>query len=171
VFVEKLLAFDPKLRVSTAHGGILGHTRAYLGCVEAQDRGSLHVHLLIWVRGFDVSPTVLLERLRGAGLAPAPAPFNFDAMEDAELDAVHEAAGLADEEFAVRRAARLADGCDSEGGSVPPAPALSHGAPAADAEQAFIRWNRSICSAQFALDCSDKHIDCPAKNCPVSDGL
>ena len=30
-------------------GGVLGHTKAYFGTVENQDRGSLHLHLLIWL--------------------------------------------------------------------------------------------------------------------------
>ena len=30
-------------------GGVLGHTKAYFGTVQNQDRGSLHLHLLIWL--------------------------------------------------------------------------------------------------------------------------
>lgn len=32
-------------------GGLLGHATGYYGCVEAQGRGSLHCHLLIWLDG------------------------------------------------------------------------------------------------------------------------
>ena len=36
-------------RVET-HMGIFGHVNSYFGVVEAQGRGSLHVHLLIWLK-------------------------------------------------------------------------------------------------------------------------
>ena len=32
-------------------GGILGTVKAHYGCVEAQGRGSLHCHMLIWIEG------------------------------------------------------------------------------------------------------------------------
>ena len=32
-------------------GGILGVVKAHYGCVEAQGRGSLHCHMLIWIEG------------------------------------------------------------------------------------------------------------------------
>ena len=31
--------------------GLLGIVKAYYGCVETQNRGSLHIHLLIWLYG------------------------------------------------------------------------------------------------------------------------
>jgi len=33
------------------NGGILGTIKAHYGCVEAQGRGSLHCHMLIWIEG------------------------------------------------------------------------------------------------------------------------
>ncbi|KAJ3967155.1 hypothetical protein EV361DRAFT_1010152, partial [Lentinula raphanica] len=48
-FIKAILAYDPSKL--TTHGGILGHVSAYYGCVEAQGRGSLHCHMLIWVEG------------------------------------------------------------------------------------------------------------------------
>ncbi|KAJ7216237.1 hypothetical protein C8J57DRAFT_1096161 [Mycena rebaudengoi] len=47
--ISALLGYDPK-QLDT-QGGILGVVNAYYGCVEAQGRGSLHCHMLIWVEG------------------------------------------------------------------------------------------------------------------------
>ncbi|KAI0038797.1 hypothetical protein FA95DRAFT_1479174, partial [Auriscalpium vulgare] len=48
-FISTLLAFDPKQR--NMEGGILGVVKAYYGCVEAQGRGTLHCHMMVWVEG------------------------------------------------------------------------------------------------------------------------
>ena len=48
-FIYALLGYDSKHR--NAEGGILGKVKAYYGCVEAQGRGSLHCHMLVWVEG------------------------------------------------------------------------------------------------------------------------
>jgi hypothetical protein len=48
-FMSAVLGYDPKQRSLTP--GILGITRAYYGCVEAQGRGSLHCHMVVWVHG------------------------------------------------------------------------------------------------------------------------
>ena len=48
-FISTILGYDPKQRSATP--GILGIVRAYYGCVEAQGRGSLHCHMVVWVRG------------------------------------------------------------------------------------------------------------------------
>lgn len=44
-------------------GGILGPTSAYFGTVENQGRGSLHLHLLIWLN-HDFTPTQLKEKVQ-----------------------------------------------------------------------------------------------------------
>ncbi|CAF1486450.1 unnamed protein product [Adineta ricciae] len=44
-------------------GGILGPTSAYFGTVESQGRGSLHLHLLIWL-AHDFTPTQLKEKIQ-----------------------------------------------------------------------------------------------------------
>ena len=36
---------------TSKHDGVLGTVKAHYGCVEAQGRGSLHCHMLIWVEG------------------------------------------------------------------------------------------------------------------------
>ena len=48
-FISAILRYDPKQR--STRPGIVGVTRAYYGCVEAQGRGSLHCHMVVWVHG------------------------------------------------------------------------------------------------------------------------
>jgi hypothetical protein len=43
-------------------GGILGTVKAHYGCVEAQGRGSLHCHMLIWIEGA-LNPNKIRERV------------------------------------------------------------------------------------------------------------
>ncbi|KAJ3843073.1 hypothetical protein F5878DRAFT_506438, partial [Lentinula raphanica] len=48
-FINSILGYKPS---QTDNGsGILGHVSGYYGCVEAQGRGTLHCHMLIWVVG------------------------------------------------------------------------------------------------------------------------
>ncbi|KAJ6447538.1 hypothetical protein C8R45DRAFT_752171, partial [Mycena sanguinolenta] len=47
-FISTILGYDPKDPTS---GGILGVVKAYYGCVEAQGRGTLHCHMLVWLEG------------------------------------------------------------------------------------------------------------------------
>ena len=42
--------------------GILGNVKAYYGCVEAQGRGTLHCHMLIWVEG-GLTPDQIKQRV------------------------------------------------------------------------------------------------------------
>ncbi|KAF8212804.1 hypothetical protein K438DRAFT_1662306, partial [Mycena galopus ATCC 62051] len=48
-FISALLGYDPEHK--DLDGGILGVVKAYYGCVEAQGRGTLHCHMLVWVEG------------------------------------------------------------------------------------------------------------------------
>jgi hypothetical protein len=48
-FISSLLGYDPKQK--NLEGGILGVVKAYYGCVEAQGRGTLHCHMMIWLEG------------------------------------------------------------------------------------------------------------------------
>jgi Helitron helicase-like domain at N-terminus len=43
--------------------GVFGKTKAYFGTVESQGRGSLHLHLLIWL-DHDYTPTQLKEKIQ-----------------------------------------------------------------------------------------------------------
>ncbi|KAF5343263.1 hypothetical protein D9757_015149 [Collybiopsis confluens] len=48
-FIKALLGYDGQKQ--NLEGGVLGVVKAYYGCIEAQGRGSLHCHMLIWVEG------------------------------------------------------------------------------------------------------------------------
>jgi hypothetical protein len=48
-FISALLGYDPDQK--DLEGGILGVVKAYYGCVEAQGRGTLHCHMVIWLEG------------------------------------------------------------------------------------------------------------------------
>jgi hypothetical protein len=48
-FISTILGYDPKQE--DIEGGILGVVKAYYGCIEAQGRGTLHCHTLIWLEG------------------------------------------------------------------------------------------------------------------------
>lgn len=48
-FIQTLLAYDSSGK--DLEGGVLGVVKGYYGCVEAQGRGTLHCHMLIWLEG------------------------------------------------------------------------------------------------------------------------
>lgn len=50
-FIKTILGYESDDDVIAKEGGILGVVKAYYGCVEAQGRGSLHCHMLVWVDG------------------------------------------------------------------------------------------------------------------------
>jgi hypothetical protein len=51
------------IRHGNNEGGLLGHCKAYYGMVEAQGRGTLHCHVLIWLEG-NPSPQELRDRMQ-----------------------------------------------------------------------------------------------------------
>jgi hypothetical protein len=60
-FISTLLGYDPDNK--NLEGGILG-VKAYYGCVEAQGRGTLHCHMLVWVEG-GLNPNEIKKRVLG----------------------------------------------------------------------------------------------------------
>ena len=48
-FISTVLGFDVTGKNLT--GGVLGLVKAHYGCVEAQGRGTLHCHMLVWLEG------------------------------------------------------------------------------------------------------------------------
>ncbi|KAJ7776488.1 hypothetical protein DFH07DRAFT_731866 [Mycena maculata] len=62
-FISALLGYDPEQK--DLEGGILGIVNAYYGCVEAQGRGTLHCHMLVWVEG-GLNPNEIKKRVLGA---------------------------------------------------------------------------------------------------------
>ena len=59
-FVKALLGFRGVDAESDV--GILGCVSAYYGCVEAQGRGSLHCHILVWLAG-SLNPNEIRDRI------------------------------------------------------------------------------------------------------------
>ena len=48
-FIQAILGYNKNRHERST--GILGKVKAYYGCVEAQGRGTLHCHMLVWVEG------------------------------------------------------------------------------------------------------------------------
>ncbi|KAJ7257460.1 hypothetical protein C8J57DRAFT_960508, partial [Mycena rebaudengoi] len=69
-FISALLGHDP--RGENLEGGILGVVKAYYGCVEAQGRGTLHCHMLVWVEG-GLNPNEIKQR----ALSPEASDVEF----------------------------------------------------------------------------------------------
>ncbi|KAG2152918.1 hypothetical protein DEU56DRAFT_868903 [Suillus clintonianus] len=59
-FIKCLLRFEGK--GSDLHEGALGTVSAYYGCVEAQGRGTLHCHMMIWLEG-GLNPNEIRDRV------------------------------------------------------------------------------------------------------------
>lgn len=59
-FIKALLGFDPNRK--DLEEGILGVVKGYYGCVEAQGRGTLHCHMLIWIEG-GLNPNEIKQRV------------------------------------------------------------------------------------------------------------
>jgi hypothetical protein len=60
MFIKYILKYTPG---NSNMDGILGIVRAYYGCVETQDRGSLHIHMLKWLFGTP-SPSEYKEKIK-----------------------------------------------------------------------------------------------------------
>ncbi|KAJ7153775.1 hypothetical protein C8R46DRAFT_821790, partial [Mycena filopes] len=64
-FIKCILAYDKKQ--ADDDGSVLGVVNAYYGTVEAQGRGTLHCHMMVWVAGA-LNPDQIKERaLEGGG--------------------------------------------------------------------------------------------------------
>ena len=48
-FIRAILGYEQQTR--NRQGGILGKVKAYYGTVEAQGRGTLHCHMMVWLEG------------------------------------------------------------------------------------------------------------------------
>ena len=59
-FISSILGYDSKK--INPEGGILGVVKGYYGCVEAQGRGTLHCHMLIWIEGA-LNPNEIRDRV------------------------------------------------------------------------------------------------------------
>lgn len=63
-FIKFLLGFDKYTRRPTDEGGVLDHVKAHFGCVEAQGRGTLHCHMIVWLEG-GLNPNKIRDRVVG----------------------------------------------------------------------------------------------------------
>lgn len=61
-FFRHILGFGSADDHIAAYGGILGRPKTYYGCVEAQGRGTLHCHMLVWIRGA-LNPNEIRDRV------------------------------------------------------------------------------------------------------------
>ncbi|KAJ7779989.1 hypothetical protein B0H16DRAFT_1223810, partial [Mycena metata] len=59
-FIKTILGCDPEAE-NQEEGGILGVVNAYYGTVEAQGRGSLHCHMMVWIAG-SLNPNEIKEK-------------------------------------------------------------------------------------------------------------
>jgi hypothetical protein len=59
-FISTILGYDAMGKNLT--GGVLGLVKAHYGCVEAQGRGTLHCHMLVWLEGA-LNPNEIRDRL------------------------------------------------------------------------------------------------------------
>ena len=59
-FISSLLSYDPDQH--NLEGGILGVVNGYYGCVEAQGRGTLHCHMIVWLEG-GLNPNEIKDRV------------------------------------------------------------------------------------------------------------
>ncbi len=59
-FIRTILGYDPKQE--NLDGSVLGLVNAYYGCVEAQGRGTLHCHMMVWVDG-SLNPDQIKQRI------------------------------------------------------------------------------------------------------------
>lgn len=61
-FIKTVLGYEPNGSTSLPEGGILGMVKAYYGCVEAQGRGTLHCHMMVWIEGA-LNPNEIKDRI------------------------------------------------------------------------------------------------------------
>ena len=59
-FISTVLGYDVRRKDLT--GGALGLVKAHYGCIEAQGRGTLHCHMLIWLEGA-LNPNKIRDRV------------------------------------------------------------------------------------------------------------
>ncbi|ETV85619.1 hypothetical protein H257_02238 [Aphanomyces astaci] len=71
-FIKVVVGFDKSTGRPRMTGGLFGHVKAYFGMVETQGRGTLHLHLLVWVHGAPRSTSEYEARFQ--------ADLNYEAM-------------------------------------------------------------------------------------------
>jgi len=64
-FVENVLGINPVTQEQMPYRGLIGGLEAYFGMVETQGRGTLHIHMLIWLKGVPTSTVEVEAKLSG----------------------------------------------------------------------------------------------------------
>ena len=71
-FIKPILGYDPSWKYFN-EGKVFGHIKGYYGCIEAQGRGTLHCHMLVWLQGL-LDP----QEIKDWALKEGNEPFQFD---------------------------------------------------------------------------------------------
>ncbi|KAJ3558871.1 hypothetical protein NM688_g667 [Phlebia brevispora] len=61
-FFKIVLGYDHNTLTYSDEGGVLGHVKGYYRCVETQGRGTLHCHMLVWLKGA-LNPNEIRDRI------------------------------------------------------------------------------------------------------------
>ena len=75
VYLREIVGFDSKHQRLLKGGGAFGVVHAYVGFIEAQDRGALHAHMVLWSLQQQLIGRELLDHRRHALDAAANAPL------------------------------------------------------------------------------------------------
>lgn len=62
IFITSIIGFDQNQRAPLRRGGAFGTVFAYFGTVETQGRGSLHIHMMLWIAGLPPTNMQLRQR-------------------------------------------------------------------------------------------------------------
>lgn len=80
LFIKYVIGYDVERHTAHADGGFFGLPIAFFGAVEEQNRGSLHLHILVWISG---AMPLCLRTMQQAGAHPrAPVQFDFEQLRE-----------------------------------------------------------------------------------------
>ncbi len=52
IVIEQMIGFDMKSKLPKQKGGLFGVPQAFVGGIESQGKGTLHVHMIVFLAGF-----------------------------------------------------------------------------------------------------------------------
>ncbi len=59
-----MIGFDLKTKLPRKQGGLFGVPRAFIGGIESQGKGTLHVHLIVFLAGFPKDSDEILHLMK-----------------------------------------------------------------------------------------------------------
>ena len=62
--LQIIIGIDPKTKLCSKKDGLFGHAFAYSGCIDEQERLSLHLHLLLWILEFPGDKVEVQEKIK-----------------------------------------------------------------------------------------------------------